>query len=238
MEDERLQAQAAAFCKQRLVERILPLTALERGTADILRFDGQVLCLYDNLSRTHMLAWAQEDAARAWLRRMQPPGCLVMESSALDAAAAAALQLPHGVVMLNVLYDHEEPLPVLLPMELKPLGPSDVPLAARCYSILPQDALEKAAGEGRLLGGWLDGVMTGFIGIHEEGCMGMLHVFEPHRRRGCAQAIESLLINRLLRQGLRPSGQILLDNEPSMALHRKLGFRFAAYPGSWRFRDD
>ena len=229
-------SQAIAFCKERLVERILPLAALERGTGEVRRFEAGVLEVYDTASQSTQLVWDDVQAARLFLRRMPRPAWLVLESTALDAEADRLFGFTHSMACVNCLYDSSRPLPVLLPMTLVPLTAQDIPMVVQHYDVLPLDALQGAVADGRLLGGWTDGEMVGFIGLHEEGSMGMLHVFEQHRGRGYAQAIESLLINRLLAQGVRPFGQIVVGNEPSMALHRKLGFTFAAYAGSWRFR--
>ena len=78
-----------------------------------------------------------------------------------------------------------------------------------------------------LFGLFREGQLAGFIGKHAEGSMGLLEVLPPFRRQGIARTLESFLIDRELRQGNRPYCQVFWDNEASLALQKKLGFRLA-----------
>lgn len=42
-----------------------------------------------------------------------------------------------------------------------------------------------------MTGAFLDGVLAGFIGIHEEGSIGMLEVLPAYRRRSLGYALEA-----------------------------------------------
>ena len=57
--------------------------------------------------------------------------------------------------------------------------------------------------------------------------MGMLHVFPEYRRKGYAEALESLLANKYIEQGRIPYGHVVVGNDASMALQKKLGFQVA-----------
>ena len=50
-----------------------------------------------------------------------------------------------------------------------------------------------------MTGAFLDGVLAGLIGIHEEGSIGMLEVLPAYRRRGLGYALEAGAIRRALK---------------------------------------
>ncbi len=80
-------------------------------------------------------------------------------------------------------------------------------------------------GEG-MLGAAIDGQLAGFIGIHEEGAMGLLEVLPRFRRRGLAEALEAALIHRQLERGFLPYAHVRIGNTASEALQKKLGLTF------------
>jgi tRNA (guanine37-N1)-methyltransferase len=77
------------------------------------------------------------------------------------------------------------------------------------------------------------GKKAGFIGIHQEGALGMLEILPEYRRKGYAAMLERHVMNQLIANGKIPYAHIKSDNEPSLALHRKLGFSFAKEEISW-----
>ena len=77
-----------------------------------------------------------------------------------------------------------------------------------------------------VLGAEVGGRLAGFIGIHEEGAMGLLEVLPQFRRRGLAEALEAALIGRQLGKGALPYAQVRIGNTASEALQEKLGLTF------------
>lgn len=74
-----------------------------------------------------------------------------------------------------------------------------------------------------MLGAEVDGQLAGFIGVHEEGAMGLLEVLPQFRRRGLAEVLEAALIKQQLDRGFLPYAQVRTGNAPSEALQKKLG---------------
>lgn len=77
-----------------------------------------------------------------------------------------------------------------------------------------------------MLGAEIDGRLAGFIGVHEEGAMGLLEILPQFRRRGLAEALEAALIRRQLEKGFLPYAQVRIGNAASEALQKKLGLTF------------
>lgn len=92
----------------------------------------------------------------------------------------------------------------------------------------------------RIKGGYMYGAFSGdefmgFIGIHDEGAMGMLEVFPQHRRKGIGYALEAYLIDVLLKQGRIPYAHVIEDNLVSLSLQKKLGMDIINKKVNWIF---
>ena len=58
-----------------------------------------------------------------------------------------------------------------------------------------------------------------------DGSMGILYVREGHRRRGLGVILVKALSEKLVRNGWTPYVRVDMDNEPSLRLFHKCGFR-------------
>jgi len=95
------------------------------------------------------------------------------------------------------------------------------------------DKIKEMLLNGCMFGALVEGRMAGFIGTHIEGSIGMLEVYEEYRRRGIAESLESYIINTRLSKGLLPYGDIIVGNEPSFGLQRKLGLKITKENFYW-----
>lgn len=127
------------------------------------------------------------------------------------------------------------PLPASLPdaqgrttiggLELRRLDESFLDQVCAHYHVVPRPLIAEHLRDGLMYGGFdAHGQLTGFIGEHTEGSIGLLVVLPDYRRHGYAQALESLMVNLHLSQGRMPYCQVALGNEASHALQTKLGF--------------
>ena len=109
------------------------------------------------------------------------------------------------------------------------------------YALESPETIARMAKNGQILAAYLKprgekaerGEFVGFIGSHADGSMGMLHVFETHRRHGYAEEIESAQINRYLSEDRLPFGHVIEGNDASYSLQRKLGLSFAEEYVTW-----
>ncbi|HEY8390378.1 MAG TPA: GNAT family N-acetyltransferase [Clostridia bacterium] len=77
--------------------------------------------------------------------------------------------------------------------------------------------------------------IMGFIGVHDEGSMGMLEVMPEYRKKGVGYALEAFLISERLKNGHIPYAHIFTSNIASCNLQKKLGMEFADQIISWVF---
>ena len=121
-------------------------------------------------------------------------------------------------------------------VELRILDESHTDLMFEHYHMAPgRDYVAERLAAGAMTGAFLDGVLAGFIGIHEEGSIGMLEVLPAYRRRGLGYALEAGAIRRALKEGASPYCQVIEGNTASMELQKKLGLEFSDGFVYWLF---
>lgn len=81
------------------------------------------------------------------------------------------------------------------------------------------------------------GNCVGFIGFHEEGSVGLLKVVPEYRRLGIGIALEKKMINRCISDGKIPFGHVVVGNEKSMCLQKKIGMEISENIVTWIFND-
>lgn len=136
-------------------------------------------------------------------------------------------------------------LPLRGDLDFLPPDRNSVDLMKSVYALETPEKIEQMAAEGKILTAYkrekqetaARGAFVGFIGSHDDGSMGMLHVFDAHRRHGYAEEIESAQINRWLEAGKLPYGHVIDGNEASYRLQEKLGMRFADEWVTWIFAE-
>ena len=101
-------------------------------------------------------------------------------------------------------------------------------MAADLHSLysheIGREYIECRLAAGEMFGAFKDGELAGFIGLHEEGSMGMLEVLAAFRRMGVGSLLVATLCRFLMERGLTPFSQFTVDNLASRALHESMGF--------------
>ena len=86
---------------------------------------------------------------------------------------------------------------------------------------------------GSMFGAFVNEEFAGYIGIHDDGSLGMLKVFEPYRGRKIGSALETYAVNYALQIGWTPYVHIEADNKISLAMQEKLGMHLSKTPIVW-----
>lgn len=153
----------------------------------------------------------------------------------LSTAVAAALGLKEESRCYQAAYFRGEPLPVRA--DVRPLDMGYFQAVLDGYSLFHDpEYVEDRLKAGVIFGVFVDGRLAGFVGEHHEGSMGMLEVFPPYRGRGLGLALESFQINRYLSEGRVPFDQVIVGNEKSMGLQKKVGMELSKDTMSWLHR--
>ena len=117
---------------------------------------------------------------------------------------------------------------------IKLLGRDDFEAAAKLYKGFDGDGyLYDRIMDGAVYGAFDIERLIGVIGLHEEGSIGMLSVDPEYRRKKLAMALETYIFNLAIEKGQIPYGQVIVGNEASMALQKKLGLYFSKTDIVW-----
>lgn len=168
-----------------------------------------------------------EETAQRLTTRLPPDSRLV---TVHDSFSLPILERQFGLRIGNpcTQFSWLPPDPLPLPnsdLAVRPLSPAHTEEVCAHYKLGSSSYMEWLIAHGRLYGAFEGDILTGFIGCHAEGSMGLLEVFPAYRRRGIAGLLQRWLTNLELSRGHIPYGQVFTGNAPSIALQHSLGFQ-------------
>jgi len=204
----------------------LPLLEPARRGIGEVEF-AQPGAVFLRIGTSDQVIWASDrKLGRRVVSAFARPEWIVALGDGVDKDARRLLGLKHSCPCHLAVYEKTVPVEMDEGRELRVLGPSFLRAFLEHYSHpewLEDGEVETALAEGKVIGGFEDGRLCGFVAEHTEGSIGMLEVFPPYRRRGWARALEGAKINQHLSLGYVPWGQVWPDNVASLALQRSLG---------------
>ena len=123
-----------------------------------------------------------------------------------------------------------------LPVRYKNIHPLDIryfEYVMEHYNLANPENIKERLNAGVMYGAFDGDRIIGFVGVHNEGSMGMLFVEDGYRKRGIGASLESYLINLQISNGFIPYCHIIEGNEESLSLQEKLGLYMADTPLWW-----
>lgn len=238
---EKDQGAISNLYRQKLLHTDM-IQVLGRGTGKLLHMDEDGCAVRDLMTGTIFLT-AEEHTAKPLLSHIQNAVTENLERGKLLAVhqaelAAAVREKYDGYCFTEQIcrlfvYTKDVPLKPAHHIVFRELTENDLPVVAEHYHddvvddiAYLKDRLRKKS----MLGAFLEEKLVGFIGMHGEGSIGLLHVLSDWRRKGVGAALEAEMINRLLREGRTPYCYVREENEASAGLQEKLGL----YPAKGR----
>jgi tRNA (guanine37-N1)-methyltransferase len=100
-----------------------------------------------------------------------------------------------------------------------------------------EDYVRERIKNGCMFGAFVCDALVGFVGIHDDGCLGMLHVLEEYRGRNIGKALAVYIINKALEMGWIPYAQFKCEDEISVSMQETLGLYMAKTPVVWMWRE-
>lgn len=227
-------------CEEKLLTNKLlhmdMLEALRRNDADILYLgDGGVL-LREKRNGVYMLTAADKESGERILsdlaccpekevtggRKNGLPRLFVSHQEFLNDIICEKFNMQMDFACTQFVYTRKEPLPIKKGMDIRKLETDVQPIVSAHYTLDEEEYINDRLKSGAMYGIYEEGKLAGFIGMHKEGSIGMLEVFEEYRGKGYAKALEAFYINLHLKQGFTPYGQVITGNEASMGLQKSL----------------
>lgn len=226
-DDEATRRERALAIARGAGDEALPVAdALSRGAGDVrLADEGAVIVDVPDGVR---LVWARDRAlvGRALECLGAAPVSCVCGGRPVAREAARAVRGKARACELVVWRRREPPEPDDA-RDLRTLTPAYAGAILERYShpeYLRPGELEALLAAGRVIGGFEDGRLVGFVGEHPHGAMGMLEVVEGSRRRGWGRALAAAKVRQLLGEGRLPWAEVWPENRASLALERAMGF--------------
>lgn len=119
------------------------------------------------------------------------------------------------------------------------LDDKDMDIVKEHYTIKPlctNTYLQRCIKRG-MLGAYIGNTLVGFIGMHDNGAMGLLEIFDEYQGKGIATLLQMAYTNKLINEEYKGNiySQVNAKNEISLHLQEKLHFIKAKTPCYWYF---
>lgn len=217
--------------KQRLIRQLSVkkrsnihlMEVLSRGNGEILYARGRDILLYDRKSGACLLSGADPLSGEK-LAGLVPEGISLFVTS--QEYLNRPLMERFGVSIQNhcfqACYTRREAIAVRH-KDIRPLGAEYLDYILKHYHFGDREYVLGRILDKVMYGAFLDGEIVGFVGMHDDGSMGLLYVEEEHRTKGLGQSLEAFMINRVRDLGWTPYCHVFTDNQASIRLQEKLG---------------
>jgi len=210
------------------------ISPIKRGTAEVLHADEGGVLLYETKSGAYMMSVTTHEIGEVLLRNLPSDGLFVCHQDFMLDDFKAKMGQADILENYQGAYLGKELLKTPNNMDFQPLSMEDLAIVHANYDIdLGEEYLAGRIADGELFGGYENGEMIGFIGIHAEGSMGMLQVFDNHQGKGFGAGLYANVTNHQLNRGLVPFGQVNVNNSASLHIARKLGFSMGDHRVYW-----
>lgn len=223
---------AYAYLSVDTISHIDMLEPIRRGSADILYAAEDGVVLYERKSEACMIAMDSTEACKAIVDCTKYSLFAVHQSNIADWIQGVA-GCTERMEVYQAVYEGAE-ISTDFTCDIRALSQDYAELIAANYGTVPDlDYIETLLDE-HLMFGIFDGdALAGFIGEHLEGSMGLLEVLPAYRRQGYGYKLQTFLIHRYLEQVRVPFCQVVIGNEKSLALQKKLGMRISTKTTTW-----
>lgn len=231
------EGKALSWLLKKKIAHMDMIEVIRRGQAELLCGEEEGVLLRDVPSGAYMISAADEDMGERLLSlipRGLKDGLYVAHQEFLKESICRRFKGSVINTCVQAVYTRKTPLEEDSRFCIKTLDTSYLEeVYFHYHAVHDKVYLEERLRSGMMYGAFADGKLAGFIGMHAEGSMGILEVFEEFRRQGIAEALERHLINRILEKGWVPFCQIFTDNEASVKLQQKLGLRIGRDTVYW-----
>lgn len=186
--------------------------------------DG-VLCFYHGI---HALYGTSGQGLGKCLALVQKSNCFVCSSSEEgDAVINKFFNLSRKKPCYQILYDKVFGAELPSDTVVKTLLPTreNVDFVTETYTLgFSRDEIKKLMQRFSFYATYTNGEISGYIGRHDEGSIGILEIMPKFRRKGLGAFLVDYSVKQLIKNGEIAYCNIEMQNENSLKMHEKLGF--------------
>lgn len=230
-----LEGRALEYLKRDKILHMDMIEDIRRNKARMIAVREDGVLLQDRDSGVYMITARTKDAGERLLSLTEPEGAqYTSHQKFVTESICERFAKKRVSECFQVVCTRKTPLEEPEGFDIRVLDESFAEIVSKHYDMVDdEDYVRERLKAGVVIGAFAEGELAGFAGIHSEGAMGMLEVFEPFRRRGIGHALEICQINKELGRGHTPYAHIFTDNEKSIALQQKTGLKMSGGRVYW-----
>ncbi|MEG1548300.1 MAG: GNAT family N-acetyltransferase [Clostridia bacterium] len=212
------------YLTQNTLLHIDMIDALKRGIGHIRYAAEDGVLLYNRVSSSYLISCKTRERAGIIAKSLPSTGMVTLHQEEYVDLFLDLGFMPELERCYQAAYLCDMPMEGAEGFDIRLLTMEHLPFIIEHYNSIDDKAyIEQCLKQG-MFGAFDGGALMGFIGMHLEGSMGLLHILPQYRKRGVGGALEAYLVNYLLGCGRIPYGQVIYTNQASLNLQRRLGF--------------
>lgn len=215
------------------VLNITLLESLRKHNAEMIVADRRCIIARDRPSNTLLIRATEWPVLEHALASFSEPCAVLLLSNDMAALMSRRFGLIPRAVYKQALYCGSSLLKPASSVVLKSLDSNDQVLVDHNYPSRDRDYLNTRLASHNLWAGYVDEQLIGFIGIHDDGSIGLLYVLEAFRQRGFGTQLLTAMTAYFLARQWRPYSQIVTTNSASLRLHEMVGYTLSSANVTW-----
>lgn len=208
---------------------------LECHREQVIFYEKEGFLIFDTLTKTYHGSAQTKTTAQKIINQLPTNyGCFVVMNSIFKEVMKVGETYHSVIVSNNYVYQSRERLKIAETSDIRVLDKGFLTEIKENYSykLLCTDAYVTGALMRGMLGLFVRNQLIGFIGVHENGAMGMLEIYPGHTGQGYGTLLTASYVNYLLEQDYQRAvcAHIKQGNIASERLHLTLGFSQSSRP--------
>lgn len=225
---------ALAWLEQDPLLHMDMIEPIRRKSAEVLFVETDGVLIQELNSKAYMLSVDSLAAGEVLIGSLQAADLFVVHQAFCIPLVSRKYGFTRIMECIQAVYPGKQRLPLKSNIEIKCLDLNWASfIRAHYHTVDDEGYIRELLEKGLIFGAFADGEPAGFIGMHDEGSIGLLEVLPRFRRRGIGTALESYLVNQMLEKGWTPFGQIKIGNTESLMLQKHLGFEISSQHLYW-----
>lgn len=219
--------------KKKKRNHIHMMESLSRGLAEVLYAKGNNILIYNESCKLCMLTVENLEEGIKLLDFVPEETRLFITNQKFmnePVGERFSAQMYHECY--QVLYTAREALPVCH-KDIRMLTLQDLSYVCEHYDMGDEEHLKDLIEAKMMYGAYIENELVGFMGIHEDGSLGLLYVDKAYRRQRLGEALVCYLTNLQKKCEMTPYAHIISDNMASLGLQEKIGYYVAEQTIFW-----
>lgn len=226
---------ALIYLKKDYLANINIVEPILRGTADILAVSDKGVLAYERKAELHLISSETEEAGIELLKVLETAEIFNVGRNAPLEYLMNKYGFNTAIECYQCAYLGDKKIFKDSKIDISVAKEEELSIIVETYKKETAEGIREIWESGEVFSGYYKGEMVGFAGVHLEGTLGFLEIFHPFRGKGYGAALEAYVINYLMEKGHIPYGHVILGNELSLKIQKRIGFQFSEENIFWTF---